>query len=241
MTNGQPNILSIENLSAGYEKKDVLQNVNLKMYPGEVCAVVGEEGSGKSTLQKAIVQQLKYSGYVFYQGKTLLGMKTHQLLSTGIDYLVQGGNILKHFTVREHINLMLPRRSKAERQAVWEKVSSEFILLKDLENQIAGRLSGGQRMILSMGCIAAGNSRLLILDEPSAGLAEEIVELIADFLLRLKKEQQISILLLEHNYDFVKTIADSIVFLKEGHMSPKFGKSEFAGEEFIYKNLYSIT
>jgi len=231
--------LWVENLWAGYDGKPVLQGLNLSLRRGETCCVIGEEGSGKSTLLKSITQQLKSCGRIIYDEIDLSAVPTAEMTRRGVDFIAQGGNILKGFTVEEHISLALSEKSAEERRTVWQEVERTFPKLKALKDQIAGRLSGGERMILSIACVLATDADLLVLDEPTAGLAPETCTTIKEFLLRMKRERGKTILLLEHNYEFAFEVADSVVTLREGRLSEKFLGSEFRRAGFIDNQLYS--
>lgn len=232
------NILRIENLTTSYENKPVLNGVNLMLNRGEICCVIGEEGAGKSTLVKAIVKQVHGDGKIFFKDTDLENVPTSKMTATKIDFIAQGGNILKGFTVEEHIRLALSDKNKDEQCIVWKEIEETFPKMIMLKKQIAGRLSGGERMILSMACLLATDAELWILDEPTAGLAPETCNVIGSFLTRMQKERSKTILLTEHNYDFAFHIADSVVVLKDGTLSHKYSKNDFNQPNFIETNLY---
>lgn len=236
--NQEENKVSIENLVAGYKDKPVLKGMNLSLKKGEICCVIGEEGSGKSTLLKVITQQLQSNGKISFNGTNLNLIETSSMVRHGIDFIAQGGNILKGFTVEEHICLALSKRSEAEKSVVWKEIEKTFPKMIALKKQVAGRLSGGERMILSIACLMSTNAEFLILDEPTAGLAPETCKLIGGFLLRLKSEQGKSILLLEHNYDFAFEFADTVVTLKEGKLSEKYLPQDFKQSSFVDEKLF---
>jgi len=236
----QEDMLRIENLSAGYDGKPVLQELNLTLRQGETCCVIGEDGSGKSTLLKAISQQLKSSGKIIYNGIDLGALPTAQMTRHGVDFIAQGGNILKGFTVEEHISLALAEKSADQKRKAWQEVERTFPKLRTLRNQIAGRLSGGERMILSVACVLATDADFLILDEPTAGLAPETCTTILEFLIRMKEERGKTILLLEHNYEFGFAVADSVVTLIGGTLSEKYLSNDFRQAEFIENKLYAF-
>jgi ABC-type branched-subunit amino acid transport system ATPase component len=213
---------------------------NLKLEKREVCCVIGEEGSGKSTLLKSITQQLPTSGSILYHGIDLSRVSTANLTKRGIDFVSQGGNILESFTVEEHINLSLRRTCRASRSSTWHQIENAFPSLCKLRKQVAGRLSGGERMILSIACLLATDADLLLLDEPTAGLAPETCVSIKHFLFRMKNELGKTMLLFEHNYDFAFEVADSVVTLKEGRLSEKYMPHVFQRTGFIETNLYSM-
>lgn len=230
--------ISISKLSAGYGDDLVLSNVNLTLQKGEICCVIGEEGAGKSTLLKVITQQLRSNGQISFNGTDLSKVPTVKMTRHKIDFIAQGGNILKGFTVEEHICLALSERSEAEKSIAWKEIEKTFPKMIALKKQVAGRLSGGERMILSFACLLASDADFVVLDEPTAGLAPETCKVIGDFLLRMKNERNKIILLLEHNYDFAFEIADSVVTLKEGTMSEKYLCDVFRQPDFVDTKLY---
>ena len=236
--NGGTNILSIENLVAGYNGKPVLHELNLHLQKGEICCVIGEEGAGKSTLLKVITQQLRSNGKISYNGTDLSKVSTAKMVKCGVDFISQGGNILKGFTVEEHICLALSEKSESERSIAWREIEQIFPKMIALKKQVAGTLSGGERMILSFACLLASDADFLVLDEPTAGLAPETCKVIGGFLLRIKKEKGKTILLMEHNYDFAFEIADSVVTMKEGALSEKYLCDVFGQPDFIDTKLY---
>ncbi|MBN1185151.1 MAG: ATP-binding cassette domain-containing protein [Bacteroidales bacterium] len=231
-------ILNIENLIAGYNGNIILDSISLNVYMGEICCIIGEEGSGKSTLLKAITQQIPHRGTIQYYGKILNKIPTSDMNNLGIDFISQGGNILNRFTVEEHIKLALSGKSKVEIELIWHEIESYFIQIKKLRKQIAGRLSGGERMLLSLSCLLTTDANLWILDEPTAGLAPDISGHIEAFLLKMSATRNKTILLMEHNYDFAFKVSDSIVTLKEGKLSSKYMPDVFREESFIDEKLY---
>ncbi len=234
----EANIVSIENLVAGYDGKLVLHGLNLSLKKGEICCVIGEEGSGKSTLLKAITQQLRSNGKISFNGTDLSLIETARMVRHGIDFIAQGGNILKGFTVDEHICLAMAGRNETEKNIVRKEIEQTFPKMITMKKQVAGRLSGGERMILSIACVMATDAEFLVLDEPTAGLAPETCKVIGDFLLQMKNERGKTFLLLEHNYDFAFEIADSVVTLKEGKLSEKYLPQDFKQSSFVDEKLF---
>lgn len=236
--NSEKQILSIKDLSTGYNGTPVLRGANLSLSEGEICCVIGEEGSGKSTLVKAITHQLKSTGSIVWNGIDLSNVQTSEMTKHKIDFITQGGNILPGFTVEEHICLALSEKSNEGKSILRQKVENTFPKLKALRKQVAGRLSGGERIILSIACMLATDADFLILDEPTAGLAPETCKVIGDFLFRLRDQRNKTLLILEHNYDFAFEIADSVVTLKEGKLSEKYFGDDFKQQDFVDTKLY---
>lgn len=237
MTNND-NILIIENVIAGYNSYVILDSIRLNVNKGEICCVIGEEGSGKSTLLKAITQEIPYKGIIQYQNAILNNIPTSDMTKLNIDFISQGGNILKGFSVEEHIKLAMTGNSKAEIELIWHEIDLFFPQIRKIRKQIAGRLSGGERMLLSLSCLLTTDADLWILDEPTAGLAPDISDSIETFLLKMSTYRNKTILIMEHNYDFAFKISNSIVTLKEGKLSNKYMPIVFQGENFIDEKLY---
>ena len=215
-----------------------MRALDLFLEAGETCCVIGEEGSGKSTLLRAISQQLKNIGKIRFKGTDLGTFPTSEMTRHDIDFIEQGGNILPNFTVQEHLCLALSEKSKTERSIAWQEVDETFPKIIDLKKQVAGRLSGGERMILSLACLMATDADFWVLDEPTAGLAPDTCEVIKKFLVRMKVEKGKTILILEHNYEFAFDIAESVVTLRDGKLSRKYGGDEFRKSGFVDTELY---
>jgi branched-chain amino acid transport system ATP-binding protein len=235
------NGLVLNNLVAGYDSRIIIDRVTLTVEPGEICCIIGEEGAGKSTLVKALTRQIKAVGQVFFNRTDLTLLKTSQMVSHDIDFIVQGGNILNGFTVEQHVALALSSaKRRSQHKLAWQEINARFPQMTRLVNQVAGRLSGGERIILSMACMLATDASLLILDEPTAGLAPETCQAIHNFLLHLKEKGR-TILLTEHNYQFAFGLADAVVTLRNGKLSGKYSKENFMEKDFVHENLYQIS
>ncbi len=237
MKTNEADIFIINNLVAGYPSAVVLEGIDISFQRGEICGIIGEEGAGKSTLLKALTGQIIPKGSIVYNGKDISGLPTHKIIQNNMDFIVQGGNILPAFTVEEHLRLAVSGKSKKEATVLLETVVETFPIMKTLKKQYGGTLSGGERTLLSIACVLATNNDLLILDEPTAGLSPEMCCSIEKSLLYLKKQNK-TVLLLEHNYDFVFGVADSVGVLKDGKMSRKFRADEFTMASFIENELY---
>lgn len=227
-------IFDIKGLSTGYEiGKPVLKDIYLTLQAGEICSILGEEGAGKTTLLKALIGRLPYIGQIVWQGNSLQEVPTHRLTKLGIDYNLAGGNILKNFSVYEHLELAMQYLPKKQQQNRWEELQIQFPRLKDLKNRKGGQLSGGERMIVTIAALASNKPQLLLLDEPTAGLSEAMTNEIAQQLRHLSDKFGTTILVLEHNYSFALSLSDSIVTLKEQSLSQKSSKDSFLANTVI--------
>lgn len=172
------NVLEVRDLVAGYGEVEVLHGVSLRVAAGEIVAVIGPNGAGKSTLMKAIVGLLRpRAGQVLFLGEEISGLPPEQLVARGLCYVPQADNVFPSLTVQENLEMgayLLGRRGR-------ERLALAFALFPELaqrRRERAGRLSGGQRQMLALARALVLQPRLLLLDEPSAGLAPRLVELL---------------------------------------------------------------
>lgn len=171
-------LLAVKDLVVGYTDRDVIHGANLHVNRGEVVTVIGPNGAGKSTLAKAVVGLLKpRRGAVVFDGQVLAGLKPSAIVARGISYVPQVRNVFPNLTVGENLQVggyLLGRRAARAIQEVYDL----FPILKEKEREKAGTLSGGQRQLLAMGRALILKPSLLVVDEPSAGLAPQMVDLV---------------------------------------------------------------
>uniref|UniRef100_B3ENC8 ABC transporter-related protein n=1 Tax=Chlorobium phaeobacteroides (strain BS1) TaxID=331678 RepID=B3ENC8_CHLPB len=234
------NILKIDHLSVGYGQKTVLQNASLSLNKGEVLAIIGQNGSGKSTLLKAIggLVALK-TGKVMYKDESLPPLHPHILIKKGISSFLQGGLILPALTVEEHFVLAARQCAKNLDEKLSDMIYDHFPSLKELRMHRAGNLSGGERQMLSFGILLVHDTKTWLLDEPTAGLAPEIVDFTVRFLEHKKREDGISMLLVEHNMDVAFRLASQVIIAKGGSLTRKFAPEEFNKETFLETFVYN--
>jgi len=234
------NIFSIDNLSISYGQSPVLKLASCTIGSGEMIGIIGEEGSGKSTLVNAIVQSLDYQGNITYKNQRLKSYKTYQLSQIGIDYLPQGGSIFKNFTVQEHIDLAQKRNQNSLSEVdVWNRIELYFPKLPNMRKRLGGTLSGGERIMLSLSCLLVSDCEMLLLDEPTSGLSPQVCMSIKP-LFKKWHQQGKTILMTEHNYDFVIELCDAILLLKDGFLSPPYEKAITTKSNFIETYLYNF-
>lgn len=232
--------LQIQNLSCGYNGKTVLQNISFSVNKGEVLAVIGQNGCGKSTLIKAIARLIKdNTGNIFFDGVSLNDKNTWDLKQIGISWFVQGGMVLPTLKVKEHFALALKDKSTTAAATIKEECFSYFPALANCMDKRGGNLSGGQRQMLSCALLLCQQTRCWILDEISAGLAPEAVKDVVVFLKKMKENQKITMILVEHNYPLAFELADHVAIIKEGQLFDNFPKTEFVKEDFLNTYLYN--
>ncbi|MET4804878.1 ABC transporter ATP-binding protein [Limibacillus sp. MBR-115] len=209
---------SIEGLEAFYGAAQILFGVDLTLAPGELVALVGRNGAGKSTILKAVVGLgARACGSIRYDGTELLGMPTHKIASLGVGYVPEERRVFAELTVAE--NLLAGARTSQSGSQRWtfDSVLELFPALSNLLDRRAGLLSGGEQQMLTVARTLMGNPTLLLLDEPSEGLAPLIVRQMSDAIAELKREG-IAILLSEQNLQFARRLCDRAYILEKGRI-----------------------
>lgn len=202
-------LLSVRDIRASYGKVMALQGVTLNVGRGELVCLVGANGAGKTTLMKVIMGLVPAAtGTVELEGRPLLGMRTHDIARLGIAYVPEGRGTLRELSVRENLRLgAFSRRWDAETRGDLGRVLERFPILAERINQAAGTLSGGEQQMLVIGRALMSRPQLMLLDEPSLGLAPLLVKEIFTIVRRLNAEEGISILLVEQNAHMALAIA----------------------------------
>jgi branched-chain amino acid transport system ATP-binding protein len=193
-------LLSIRDIRASYGKVMALQGVTLNVGRGELVCLVGANGAGKSTLMKVIMGLVPAAtGTVELEGRPLLGMRTHDIARLGIAYVPEGRGTLRELSVRENLRLgAFSRRWDAETRGDLGRVLERFPILAERINQAAGTLSGGEQQMLVIGRALMSRPQLMLLDEPSLGLAPLIAARIFEIIVALNG-QGVAVLLVEQN------------------------------------------
>jgi urea ABC transporter ATP-binding protein UrtE len=220
-------LLQAKALRAGYGAGDVLQGIDIEIATGEIVAVMGRNGVGKSTLMKSLIGILPLrSGDVLYEGKNLSKDSADRRARRGIGYVPQGREIFPHMTVEENLRMgRLIRRAGDKKEAVGEDIYGYFPFLSERGPQRAGTLSGGQQEMLAIARALNGNPALLLLDEPSDGVQPSIVQEIGDFLLKLVAERAIAILIVEQNIDLIQSVAGRAFVMDKGRFTAALDKA----------------
>jgi branched-chain amino acid transport system ATP-binding protein len=216
-------MLRIKNLEAGYGPLKVLRKVSLHIGPGEIVTVIGANGAGKTTLLKTVSGLLApRGGEIFFEKETIRKVPAERIVSLGCSLVPEGRQLFAPMTVRE--NLMLGacvqyrRRRHEEVTEDMERVFGLFPRLKEREAQLAGTLSGGEQQMLAIGRALLSRPRMLLLDEPSMGLAPRMVREIFAHIVHLRREFGLTILLVEQNARGALAIADRGYVLETGRM-----------------------
>ena len=209
-------LLEVKNLNAFYHNSQVLFDLNLNISKNKTIALLGRNGAGKSSTFKAITGIIKVkSGSIKLEGKELIGNSINSRAKAGIGYVPEDRQVFPEHSVEENIHL--GRKNNLQNINNWEleKIWDTFPLLKKLRKRLAGQLSGGEQQMLSIARTLAGNPEILLLDEPSEGLAPIIVEEIEKLLEKLKKFG-VTILIAEQNMNFCMKVAKEAIIIDKG-------------------------
>lgn len=209
------NVLEIKNLKSGYGSVLIVNDASLLVGVNEVVGIVGPNGAGKTTLLKTVLGFLKpWSGDVIYLGKRINGLSTEKIVQLGIGYVPERGGVLKTLTVRENVELVTGMfREASERLRELRKL---FPLIDERASQVAGTLSGGEQKILSvvLGLLTA--KKLLVMDEPSAGLAPVARKKLSNVLKNIKNNLGLSLLIAEQDPSLVTDLSDVVYVMERG-------------------------
>ena len=207
-------MLKVDQLHAYYGKSHVLHGVNFHMAPGEIVALLGRNGSGRSTTAKAIMGMVHAEGSVEWKGQSLLGRKPFEIAHLGLGYVPESRDIFPGLTVQQNLLLGQKGAGKASRWS-FDDMYAMFPRLKEREHTEAGVLSGGEQQMLTLCRTLMGDPDLIMIDEPTEGLAPKIVELVGEYLQRLK-QRGISVLLIEQKLTIAMHISDRALVMGHG-------------------------
>jgi len=212
-------MITIKNLSAGYGFVEVLRDVSLDISAGEIVAVLGSNGVGKTTLNNTLSGLITpKSGEIYFENELISGHPPEEIVDLGLIHVPEGRKLFPNLTVRDNLELGSYSRGKSERSQSLEMVLQTFPKLRERISQLAGTLSGGEQQMVAIGRGLMSNPRLLILDEPSLGLSPLLVEQMFDLIKRINSKG-LTILLVEQNVMQSLTIADRAYVIDEGKVS----------------------
>ena len=212
-------VLQVRDLRAGYGRIRILNDVCFEVREGEFLGILGHNGMGKSTLLKAIAGTIKgVVGSIELGGREITGLKSHQRARAGIGYVPQGRQIFPNLTTRE--NLMMSALGARRSPEIVDRMLALFPRLQSIEGRAGGVLSGGEQQILAIARCLCGEPRLVLLDEPTEGVQPSIRDEIVDTLRAIRTEFGLTVLLVEQNLSFMRSLVDRLLTMEKGHLDP---------------------
>lgn len=227
-------MLSIENLDAFYGKKQVLFGVSLALTDRSIAAVIGPNGAGKSTVLRAVFGMVpERHGSIVFDGQDLSNATPSGIIASGVAFVPQGARVFRDLSVAENLRMggyTLNSRLLAERR---EEVLGAFPRLRERGRQKAGALSGGERQMLAFGMALMLRPRLLLIDEPSIGLAPLLVEQLFETITSIRNELGTSVLIVEQKAQQILRIADTVFVIRSGRLISQGPVDQYRGEDAL--------
>jgi urea ABC transporter ATP-binding protein UrtE len=226
-------MLAIDNLHVSYGGSLILQGVDLSVRQGEIRAIMGRNGMGKTTLLKTIMGLVTpQSGKILLEGLPIQSVPTHEIAAKGVCYVPQGREIFGEFTVFENLRLGTLGKPRSERK-IPQDVFEYFPVLYERRNQRAGSFSGGEQQMLAIARALVSRPKLLLLDEPSEGIQPSIVKEICTILRKIIAETGLTILIVEQNVDMIMEVAAECAFMEKGAIVENCSVSDIRADESI--------
>ncbi|MBO0709695.1 MAG: ABC transporter ATP-binding protein [Acetobacteraceae bacterium] len=231
-----PALLEVADLSAGYGQTNVLDAISFVVDEGEVTTLLGANGAGKTTTLRAICGMVRTEGGIRFAGESIQGMATEDIVRRQIGHVPDGRGTFMELTVEENLRLGAYTRKDKGVAADFERAFGYFPRLKERYKQQAGTLSGGEQQMLAIARALLLRPKLLLLDEPSFGLAPLIVRGIFDILGRIKEEEGVSMLIVEQNASLALELANRAYLLETGRIVISGAAAEIQNNEAIRRS-----
>ncbi|MCI4441731.1 amino acid/amide ABC transporter ATP-binding protein 2 (HAAT family) [Tibeticola sediminis] len=231
-------MLEVQGLHAYYGKSHVLHGVDLQVGAGEIVALLGRNGSGRSTTAKAIMGLVHREGRVRWKGQDITGLRTYQIARLGLGYVPESRDIFPKLTVAQNLLLGL-KGARVRSRWSFEDMYAMFPRLKEREHTEAGVLSGGEQQMLTLCRTIMGDPDLVLIDEPTEGLAPMIVEQVGHFLSTLK-ERGVSVLLIEQKLTIAMRISDRVLVMGHGSIAFEGSPEALRAHEAVRKEWLEV-
>lgn len=232
-------LLSVNQVDTFYGKVQALHGVSLELNEGEIVSVIGANGAGKTTLMSTIMGSVPCaSGSIIYKGEDISEMSTHEIVARRLTSVPEGRRIFPKLSVRENLEIGAYSRKmgKAQTEQEIKVIYDMFPRLQEREKQMGGTLSGGEQQMLAIGRGLMNKPEILILDEPSLGLAPVVVDGVFEILPRINKELGVAILLVEQNAYMAMETSNRTYVLENGHITNSGLSSELINDPVVVKS-----
>ncbi|WP_419887694.1 ABC transporter ATP-binding protein [Neobacillus niacini] len=235
-------MLTINNLNSYYGSSHVLHNVSLQVNQGQGVALIGRNGAGKSSMMKSIMGLMPKSvGDISYCGQPITKEKTHKRVRMGIGYVPEDRRIYKDLTVEENIMIAANAIKKVRTPLKLEEVWNNFQLLRDLRHRKGSELSGGEQQILSIARSVVGRPKLILLDEPTEGIAPIIVQELKDVIKNMISQMEVAVLLAEQNLKFTIELTDYVYVIDNGQIVYADTSEDFKDREDLHLKFLGVS
>ncbi len=235
-------MLEVDNIHVCYDGVPALYGVSFRVEEGEIVSIVGSNGAGKSTILRTVSSLLRPTqGEIRMNGESLTALRPHEVVLRGIAHVPEGRRLFNRQSIKDNLTLgAFTKKSQADREEVLEKVFSVFPILKNRLGQLAGTLSGGEQQMLAIARALMLKPRLLMLDEPSLGIAPKLVDEIFETLKEINEKQKITILLVEQHVHEALELADRAYVLQTGRVVMEGTGQELLQSDAIQKAYLGI-
>jgi len=229
-------VLKVEGLHCNYGKISAVRDLDLEVAEGELVTLIGANGAGKTTTLKAISGILMPSkGRITFNGTDITRLPAHDVLKLGIAHCPEGRRVFPYMSVRENLEMGCFLRNDAEIQADMENIFTRFPVLRDRQDQAAGTLSGGEQQMLAISRALMSRPRLILLDEPSLGLAPNLVEMIFEIVREIRQKDGVTVVMVEQNAFAALELCDRSYVLESGEMTLHGTGAELLRDEHVRK------
>jgi branched-chain amino acid transport system ATP-binding protein len=229
--------LEVDNVTAGYGPITVLREVSMQVGSGQVLGVLGRNGMGKSTLIRCLSGLIRPdSGRILFEGRDVTALAAHDRARLGMTTVVQGRGMFAKLTVRESLEMGRIASGRVRRSRI-DEVLDYFPRLRERLNQSAGTLSGGEQQMLAIGRGLMTDPKLILLDEPSDGIMPVLVSQIADVLLAINRNEQMTLVVVEQNVPMLFRMTDRFIILEKGQIVAAGSREQIAASEVMKEYL----